>query len=117
MSSSTAAELKGANGSESAPSGADRVAAAVAELMNVSAEGGRSWLSSRDPGRAPLSHTSMKAWLVRSLFLLLAATIVLATALAGLGLLSALETATVLAPVATLSAAVFGFYFGDRENH
>ncbi|MDH3227227.1 MAG: hypothetical protein OEM67_09095 [Thermoleophilia bacterium] len=59
----------------------------------------------------------MKAWLVRSLFLLLAATIVLATALAGLGLLSALETATVLAPVATLSAAVFGFYFGDRENH
>lgn len=117
MSTSTATEVNGANGSENAPSGADRVSAAVAELMSVSAEGGRSWLASRDSGRAPLSHTSMKAWLARSLFVLLAATTVMAAGLAGAGLLSLGEMATLLAPIATLCAAVLGFYFGDRENH
>jgi hypothetical protein len=102
---------------EAPPRGADRVAAAVADLMDASMQEGRKWMATRGDRRPPLSHTSMKAWLVRSLFLLLAATIVMATGLAGLGLLSALEAATVLSPVATLSAAVIGFYFGDRETH
>jgi hypothetical protein len=85
--------------------------------MDASMEEGRKWMSSREEKRPSLAHTSMKAWLVRSLFLLLATTIVISMSLAGLGLLSASETGIVLAPIATLSAAVFGFYFGDRENH
>jgi hypothetical protein len=101
-----------ANGSE----GGDRVAAAVASLMDASVEEGRRRMASRNGDRAPLSHVSMKAWLVRALFLLTAATIVMATVLAGLGLLSVGEMAAVIAPVTTLGAAMFGFYFGNPDN-
>ena len=101
-----------ANGSE----GSDRVATAVAGLMDASVEEGRRWVASRTTDRPPLSHVSMKAWLVRALFLLTAATIVIATVLAGLGLLSVGEMAAVIAPVTTLGAAFFGFYFGNPDN-
>ena len=117
MADNPTANGNGNGAHDGTPSGTDRVAAAVADLMDASVTEGRRWIARRESSRPSLAHTSMKAWLVRSLFMLLAATIVLATGLAGLGLLSAAETATVLAPVATLSAAVFGFYFGDSSNH
>jgi hypothetical protein len=92
--------------------GASLSSAAAAALL-ASLEEGRGWLERRRDGRPPLSHTSMRAWLVRAMFMLLAATILLATTLGGLGLLGAGEIAIVLAPVATLAAAIFGFYLGD----
>lgn len=114
----TAPTASTTTGSTTTAGGEDRssLSDAAAAALLASLEEGRGWLERRRGRRPPLSHTSMRAWLVRAMFMLLAATILLATTLGGLGLLGASEIATVLAPIATLAAAIFGFYLGGVDH-
>ena len=110
-----------ANGHEpeaATTSGAQQVAVAAANLMNATVDGGRKLMAAGgDEQRVPLSHTSMKAWLIRSVFMLFAATMMVSLVLLGLGLMGASEVAMILMPIATMAAAMFGFYFGDSDTN